>query len=54
MNKAKCSEYDYSNFLVAAQTVFSTREAARCHPEMGKGAAYDAYPKGSIWQSQMS
>ena len=45
MNKAKCNEYDYINFLVAAQTVFSTTEAARCHPEGANGAAHDAYTR---------
>jgi hypothetical protein len=33
MNAPKCTEYDYINFLVAAQQVFSAVEAARSHPE---------------------
>lgn len=45
MNNAKCNEYDYINFMVAAQTVFSTTEAARCRPETAKGAAHDAYTR---------
>ena len=45
MNKAKCNEYDYINFLVAAQTVFSTTEAAQCHPDEVNGAAHDAYTR---------
>jgi len=45
MNKAKCNEYDYINFLVAAQTVFSATEAARCQPDSVKGAAHDAYTR---------
>ncbi len=35
MNAAKCNEYDYINFLVAAQKVFSASEAARTHPVNG-------------------
>jgi len=45
MNKAKCNEYDYINFLVAAQTVFSATEAARSHPGHENSAAHDAYTR---------
>src|SRR5258706_10189024 len=45
MNAAKCNEYDYINFLVAAQTVFSTVEAARTHPDQEGGPAHDAYTR---------
>ena len=45
MNAPKCNEYDYINFLVAAQTVFSTVEAARTHPEGKAGPAHDAYTR---------
>lgn len=45
MNRAKCNEYDYINFLVAAQKVFSTLEAARTHPDEGRGPAHDAYTR---------
>jgi len=45
MNKRKCSEYDYINFLVAAQTVFSTVEAAKTHPTGDGGPAHDAYTR---------
>jgi putative transposase len=45
MNAAKCNEYDYINFLVAAQKVFSTREAARTHPAGEEGPAHDAYTR---------
>lgn len=45
MNPAKCSEYDYINFLVAAQQVFSTLEAARSQPEGNRQAAHDAYTR---------
>ena len=45
MNPAKCSEYDYINFLVAAQGSFSAVEAARTEPDGGRGAAHDAYTR---------
>ena len=45
MNRPKCNEYDYINFLVAAQTVFSTVEAARTHPAGESGPAHDAYTR---------
>ena len=45
MNPPKCSEYDYINFLVAAQTIFSAVEASRTHPEGNQGAAHDAYTR---------
>ena len=60
MNKPKCDELDYIQFLLAAQTVFSNTEAARSHPQAGgTGPAHDAYtrllyrhPVGStaLWQ----
>jgi putative transposase len=45
MNPPKCTEQDYINFLVAAQQVFSTLEAARSHPEGEQKPAHDAYPR---------
>jgi putative transposase len=45
MNPAKCTEYDYINFLVAAQQVFSAVEAARSHPESEGQVAHDAYTR---------
>ena len=45
MNPSKCDEYDYINFLVAAQTVFSAVEASRTHPDGEQGAAHDAYTR---------
>jgi len=45
MNPAKCSEQDYINFLVAAQRVFSTVEAARSHPDGEQKPAHDAYTR---------
>jgi len=45
MNAPKCTEYDYINFLVAAQQVFSAVEAARSHPESHRQVAHDAYTR---------
>ena len=45
MNAPKCSEQDYINFLVAAQQVFSTVEAARSHPDGEQKPAHDAYTR---------
>jgi hypothetical protein len=45
MNAPKCSECDYINFLVAAQQVFSTVEAARSHPDGERKVAHDAYTR---------
>jgi putative transposase len=45
MNAPKCTEYDYINFLVAAQQVFSAVEAARSHPESERQVAHDAYTR---------
>lgn len=45
MNAPKCTEYDYINFLVAAQQVFSAVEAARSHPEGERKPAHDAYTR---------
>ena len=45
MNAPKCTEYDYINFLVAAQQVFSTVEAARSHLGGKERPAHDAYTR---------
>jgi hypothetical protein len=45
MNTPKCTEYDYINFLVAAQRVFSAVEASRSHPEGERRPAHDAYTR---------
>jgi putative transposase len=45
MNPAKCSEQDDINFLVAAQRVFSTVEAAQSHPDGERKPAHDAYTR---------
>jgi hypothetical protein len=45
MNAPKCTEYDYINFLIAAQRAFSTVEASRSHPQGERQAAHDAYTR---------
>jgi putative transposase len=43
MNTAKVDELDYINFLIAAQRVFSTIEAAKVSPDEVRQPAHDAY-----------
>jgi len=45
MNAPKCTEQDYINFLIAAQRVYSSVEAARTHPAGEKQPAHDAYTR---------
>lgn len=46
MNPAKCDALDYIQFLIAAQQVYSTTEAARCDPRPeGARPAHDAYTR---------
>lgn len=45
MNPPRCDEMDYINFLIAAQKVFSSTEAARSHPEQDRAPAHDAYTR---------
>ena len=45
MNAPKCDERDYINFLIAAQKVFSSVEAAKTHPAEEKAPAHDAYTR---------
>ena len=45
MNRPKCEELDYINFLIAAQRVFSSTEASRTHPAEEQGPAHDAYTR---------
>jgi len=46
MNPAKCDDLDYIQFLIAAQAVYSTTEAARCDPrENSARPAHDAYTR---------
>jgi putative transposase len=45
MNRPKCDELDYINFLIAAQQVFSSVEASRTHPAEERAPAHDAYTR---------
>lgn len=45
MNKYKVSEYDYINFLIGTQRVYSSAEAERVSPEQENGPAHDAYTR---------
>lgn len=42
MNPKKCNEYDYINFLVAAQKSYSCLEASRVQPKRADAPAHDA------------
>ncbi len=45
MNKSKITEYDYINFLIGIQRVYSNTEAERVFPHEKDGAAHDAYTR---------
>ena len=45
MNPPKCDEMDYINFLIAAQSVFSSVEASLTHPAEERAPAHDAYTR---------
>lgn len=46
MNAARCDDLDYIQFLIAAQTVYSNTEAARCDPRAEvERPAHDAYTR---------
>ncbi len=45
MNPPKCNELDYINFLIAAQKVFSTVEAAKVSSDREREPAHDAYTR---------
>jgi putative transposase len=45
MNPPRCNELDYIHFLVAAQQVFSSVEAAKTHPAADDAPAHDAYTR---------
>lgn len=42
MNPPKVNEYDYINFLIAAQKTYSCSEAGRVQPESARAAAHEA------------
>ena len=43
MNPPKCDDLDYIHFLIAAQRVFTSTEAARCQPEGKHSPAHGAF-----------
>ena len=45
MNKAKVTEYDYINFLIGTQKVYSCTEAERVQPDENGGPSHDAYTR---------
>lgn len=45
MNRAKCNEQDYINFLIATQTQYSCVEAAKVQPEGSKMPSHDAFTR---------
>ena len=45
MNPAKVNEYDYIDFLIGTQRVYSCTEAERVNPDKEKGPAHDAYTR---------
>jgi len=45
MNKAKCNEQDYINFMVATQGSYSCLEAERVQPDRSDAAAHDAFSR---------
>jgi putative transposase len=45
MNRPKCTEYDYIQFLIAAQTAFTCTEAATSQPEQADPPAHDAFTR---------
>ena len=42
MNPRKSTDFDYIQFLIAAQSAFSCSEAARCQPDREKAPAHDS------------
>ncbi len=42
MNPAKCTEYDYINFVIATSSAYSCTEAARVHPRDDPPPAHDS------------
>ena len=45
MNAARCDEFDYIQFLVAAQGVFSCTEAARCQPAAPEAPTHNTFTR---------
>ena len=45
INSSKCTDLDYINFLIAASTVFSCTEAARCYPSTNDAPSHDCFTR---------
>ncbi len=45
MNRPKCNDLDYIQFLIASQHAFTATEAAKTHPDGKEGPAHDAYTR---------
>ena len=45
MNKSKVTEYDYIDFLIGTQKVYSCAEAERVHPDERSGPSHDSYTR---------
>ncbi len=45
INSSKCTDLDYINFLIAASTVFSCTEAARCYPSSIDAPSHDCFTR---------
>jgi putative transposase len=49
---SKCTDLDYINFLIAASTVFSCTEAARCYSFTTNSPSHDCFTR--LFQKQPS
>ena len=45
MNKSKVTEYNYIDFLIGTQRVYSSVEAERVSPQQENVPAHDAYTR---------
>ena len=45
MNPARCDEYAYIHFMIAAQRAFSCSEAARCQPQGADAPSHDSFTR---------
>ncbi len=45
MNKSKVTAYDYIDFLIGTQKVYSCTEAERVHPDERTGPSHDAFTR---------
>jgi len=42
---SKCTDLDYIDFLIAASTIFSCTEAARCYPSVTNSPSHDCFTR---------